>query len=151
MTRDFAITTLPSVKARIHLTPAQLSLILGLETVLQKAGLALICPFCAGSAPCDGLLTTDNHPLDLTWKLDCDCRERRGTRMGVMPMPPCGDLILLAAEALREARLDIRCPKIPTHCRYEPIRTQRLATKIQLECQCGRMVFSAARPAQKPS
>lgn len=147
----FSPASIPHVKPRIQLSSAQLSLILGLETILQKAGLVLVCPFCAGSASCDGLLTTNNHPLDLTWKLDCDCRERRGSRGGVMPMKATGDLIPLGADLLREARLDIRCPQAHSECRYTPLKTQRLANHIRVECQCGRMTFKPASPAVSPS
>lgn len=139
------------IKPRLQLTKAQLSLILGLESVLRDAGLGLICPFCAGSAPCDGLLTAGNHPLDLVWKLDCDCVERRGMHGGVSPVPPSGDLILLAAEALKDARLDIRCLRTQTQCRYHPLVSQRLPTQIRMRCHCGEMTFKAARTAAKPS
>src|SRR5688572_30418271 len=123
-TRLWSLGTVPALKPQIQLTAAQVSLILGLESVLQKAGLGLICPFCAGSAPCDGLLTTDNDPWDLSWKLDCDCRHRVGASAGVMPLPASGDLILLAAEMLKDARLDIRCLRTHANCRYLPISTQ---------------------------
>jgi hypothetical protein len=149
--RVWTLATVPTLQPQIQLTAAQLSLILGLESVLQNAGLGLICPFCAGSAPCDGLLTTDNDPFDLSWKLDCDCRHRVGARAGVMPMQPSGDLILLAAELLKDARLDVRCLKTHAQCRYTPLTTQRLATQIRVECPCGRMTFKAATPAANPN
>lgn len=145
-----SIAALP-VKPQIQLTAAQLSVIVGLESVLQKAGLGLICPYCVGKEPCDGLLMTNNDPLDLSWKLDCDCTHRVGSRAGVNPVPASGDLILLAAELLKDAKLDVRCLRTKTNCRYQPLKSQRTATAIRIECECGRMTFKAARPAISPS
>lgn len=147
----FSLATIPVLKPQIQLTAAQLSLIVGLETVLQKAGLGLICPYCVGKEECDGILMTANDPLDLSWKLDCDCTHRVGSRAGVNPMTPSGDLILLGAELLKAAKLDIRCLRIKTNCRYTPLKSQRSATTIRVECECGRMTFSAAQPANSPS
>ena len=147
----YSMTSLPAVKPQIQMTAAQLSLIVSLESILQKAGLGLICPQCVGSAACDGLLTANNDPYDVSWKLDCDCTHRVGSAAGVNPMPPSGDLILLGADLLKAAKLDIRCLKTKTNCRYTPLVSQRTATQIRVECPCGRMTFSAARPAGNPS
>lgn len=147
----FSLATVPVLKPQIQLTAAQLSLIVSLESVLQNAGLGLICPHCVGAEPCDGMLVTNNDPMDLSWKLDCDCTHRVGSRAGVSLMPASGDLVLMAADALKEAKLDIRCLRIKTNCRYTPIRSQRLANQIRIECQCGRMTFKPATPASSPS
>lgn len=140
-------------KTRLELSAVQWSLIISLESVLQEAGLILLCPFCAGSAPCDGILQADNDTLDLRWKLDCDCTERRGSSRGVSPMPEGGDLVLLAADLLKSARLDIRCPQKTHQCRYTPLISRRMRDYVQTECPCRaiRLRPQTARSAANPS
>jgi hypothetical protein len=112
---------------------AQISLILGLDPVLQAAGLILTCARCAA----DGtpVLVTANSPEDTIWKIDCACRRRRVTRAGSQPMEPSGDLLLMAADLLRPLGLELRCPARP--CLLQPLDIRQTAAGVRVTCHCG--------------
>lgn len=124
------------------LTRAQISVILALETVLQAAGLILTCPRCAA----DGFprLKTDNDPKDLTWTIDCRCRQRRVSRSEAQPMSTSGDLLRLTPELLSPISLAVRCPSSP--CLLTPLEMHPTPEGLLVTCRCGRYQFRKTNP-----
>jgi len=120
------------------LTAAQIGVVIGLDTILQMAGLILTCPRCASEG--NPRLITDNGAEDTIWKIDCQCRKRRIQRRHVSQlMAPSGDLLLLVSELLKPVGLDVRCPT--TRCLLSPLEMRRTEDSLIVSCHCGRMVF----------
>lgn len=114
---------------------AQVGLVLGLESVLRKAGLVLLCPRCA----IDGnlQLDTSNSVEDEIWKIDCRCRRRRSPRVTSM-MVPTGWLLQMVNDLLGPLSLDVRCPS--RRCLLKPLQLRQSLDGMTLTvtCHCGR-------------
>ena len=115
------------------LTAAQVSLLLGLDTVLEKARLVLTCPRCVTEG--HGTLQTKNAPEEPVWKLDCQCRRRRMTHLNIQPMKASGMLLTLVDELLGPLGLVVRCPS-PT-CLLTPIELHQGPGTLSVTCQCA--------------
>jgi hypothetical protein len=127
----------------LTLTGYQIGLVLGLERVLDKAGLTIVCPDCAETG--DLVLSADNAPEDTIWRIDCNCRKRRINRSDVISVPPpSGDLLPAAQEALKAAKLEIRCGR--ARCYRLTPEMRHTNEGVLVQCQCGRMQFKHRGP-----
>lgn len=131
-TKAFAPLTALDPRPVDALSRAQISVILGLEHVLQQSGLVLLCPRCASNG--HGALDTGNSPEDDVWKIDCQCRRRRVNRTDAAQLPS-GDLLLLVKDLLGPVSLDVRCPS--RRCINHPLEMRQTVEGLIVTCRCG--------------
>lgn len=123
------------VKQRITITAAQIAAILGLESLVQAAGLVLVCPRCVSEG--DASLSTDNGPHSQVFKIDCGCRERRMPAADVTHvMDADGTLMSAADQILQPLSLAVRCPE--RRCVAHPLEIERTETSTIVRCRCAK-------------
>ena len=148
-------TPIRNVAPIVQLTSPQMALILALESVLQKAGLWLVCEVCARERNTYKHLVTANSEKDTTWRIDCPCTQRRFARTALQhSMIPSGDLLTLAETLLAGTSLAIRCPVKMTRCLTTPLQVTATPEGVTARCQCwqievgaGVYRFRKSRPA----
>jgi hypothetical protein len=132
-------------KQRLNATAVQIGTILGLEIMLQAAGLILTCPSCADDG--SPQLETDNSPTAREWKIDCGCRERRLAREDMRGIfDGDGDLMATAEDTLRSLRLTVRCPEV--RCVRFPLDVERTEKGTVVRCRCAKTTFRRPSPTQ---
>ena len=116
------------------MTRAQVGLILGLDSILNAAGLVLVCPRCAANG--HPHLDTNNTLDDEIWKVDCQCRRRRIARTESR-MVATGWLLLMVEDLLAPLSLDVRCPS--EQCRLKPLKIWQSpdGLTVRVNCHCG--------------
>lgn len=125
----------------LAIQPAQLAVILGLETVLQQAGMVLCCPRCVREHN-DLRLKTDNAPEDAIWKVNCRCRTRQIAKADAhAPLEPSGHLIVLADELLAPLSLAVRCPSVQLTCRHMNLTVRPEVDGWRVSCGCSTYRF----------
>lgn len=132
----------------LALSSAQIGIILALEPLLADTGMSLVCPACVRDRG-DASLQTANSPGDETWKIDCQCRQRRVARTAVGTIPPLtGDLFLLGTDALAAVGLALRCPR--RRCVRQALEMRQTPQGLVVRCDCARLTFRK-QAAQTPT
>jgi hypothetical protein len=141
----------------IELSSQQMAIILGLESVLQAAGLWLVCPVCANELGTYKHLVTGNAPTDDIWRIDCPCTHRRFRRQALEhSMIPSGDLLTVAAMSLPTARLAVRCPNKVSKCLTTDLTLTQRPDGVTARCRCweldlGSGTYRFTKKATAPS
>jgi hypothetical protein len=131
------------LKQRLTFTTVQIAAVLGLESLVQAAGLILVCPRCLSEG--DPFLKTDNGPHSQELKIDCGCRERRIAASDVgRAMNADGDLIAAAEQILGPISLAVRCPE--RKCVTHPLEIERSETGTIVRCRCAKTTLHPPRP-----
>ena len=128
---------LAPVLQRFVLTPAQTSMVIALQRLLQASGLILVCPRCLsdGGSHVEGDVSASSP----TWRLTCGCAERVMQRADVSPMDADGQLFAEASTELPSLRLAIRCPD--RRCVDQPLELTRTPDLFAIRCTCAKTTF----------
>lgn len=130
-------------RTRVKLEPAQTSLIVALNSMLEVSGLILACPQCLaeGGSNLSGDVAADRA----VWKLECSCTVRVMERKdAIRPFDADGDLIASAKTVLEPIKLMVRCPE--SSCVRHPLEIERTEAGVVVRCRCAKTTFRRPRP-----
>ncbi len=137
------IDTRGKARTRVHLEPAQTSMIVALNSMLDASGLILVCPQCLSEGGSN--LSGDVDVKSAVWKLECACTVRVMERKdAARPFDADGDLIASANTVLQPVKLMVRCPE-RTCVRY-PLEFERADAGMIVRCRCAKTTFRHPRP-----
>ena len=140
------LDTKGSTRPRLKLEPAQTGVVVGLQSMIDAAGLILVCPKCLseGGSHVQG----DVDVTKPVWRLECGCTvrvlERKDART---PYDADGDLIASADTVLRPLSLAVRCPE--PRCVKHPLEIERTPLGVIARCRCAKTTFRTPTPIQQ--
>lgn len=130
-------------RPRVKVEPAQTSVIVALQAMLDASGLILVCPDCLSDGGSN--LQGDATVASAVWKLECACTVRVMERKDAMrPFDADGDLMASANTVLQPLKLTVRCPE--ASCVHRPLEMERTDSGLVVRCQCAKTTFRTPRP-----
>lgn len=128
---------------RINVEPAQTGVIVGLQAMLEAAGLILVCPRCLADGGSN--VTGDVDVTRPLWHLNCGCKERVMDRNDARrPFDADGDLMASADTVLQPLSLSVRCPE--RRCVKHALEIERTAAGVVVRCRCAKTTFRTLSP-----
>lgn len=123
---------------RVNVEPNQTNLIVSLQSMLQAAGLILVCPDCQAEGKSE--VTGDVAADTPVWHLNCGCRERLMERKDARHLFDAdGELMASAETVLQPVRLSVRCPE--PRCVRHPLEMTRVEKGMEVRCRCAKTTF----------
>ena len=137
------IDTRGATRPRLHLEPAQTSVIVGLQPMLDASGLILVCPKCLSEG--GSHLQGDADVTIPVWRLECGCTVRVLERCdATRPFDADGDLMASADTVLKPLSLAVRCPE--PRCVRHPLDIERTPAGVTVRCRCAKTTFRTPTP-----
>jgi hypothetical protein len=140
------LDTTGRTRPHLHLEPAQTGVVVGLQAMLDAAGLILVCPRCLSEGGSHVIGDVDvTRPV---WRLECGCTIRVLERKdAIRPFDADGDLIASADSVLRPLSLAVRCPE--PRCVNHPLEIERTPAGVVVRCRCAKTTFKTPLPTQQ--